>query len=87
MAKPIQFPPPGFEDLTIEQKIDYVRNLWKHVSAEDHHAADADSVPLAPWHKEILDERSAEYERDPEAGIAWEELRERLRRKIEGGGK
>lgn len=80
MAKPLENPPPGFEELSIEEKIDYVQSLWDHI------AADADIVPLTEWQKKVLDQRMAAFAKDPEAGIPWEEILDRLRSKLVGGG-
>ena len=76
----IELPPPGFEDLSIEEKIDYVQSLWRHI------AADVDRVPLTEWQKRLLDQRLTAYEKDPQAGVSWEELRERLRNKLTSDG-
>jgi putative addiction module component (TIGR02574 family) len=80
MAKLVKLPPPGFEDLSIEEKIDYVQSLWDHI------AADVNTVPLTEWQKQVLEKRLAAYEEDPDAGVPWEELRERLRSKLASGG-
>ena len=81
MAKPVEVPPPGFEELSIEEKIDYVQSLWDHI------AADADTVPLTEWQRKVLDQRLADFEKDPDSGIPWEEVRDRLRSKLGGGGR
>jgi len=80
MEKPVRLPPRGFEDLSVEEKIDYVQSLWDHI------AADVNTVPLTEWQKQVLDKRLAAYEKNPDAGVPWEELRERLRRKLASGG-
>ena len=80
MAKPVKLPPPGFDDLSIEEKIDYVQSLWGHM------AADLDTVPLTNWQQQVLEQRLTEFEKDPENGAPWEEVRDRLRRKLTGGG-
>jgi putative addiction module component (TIGR02574 family) len=51
VGKPTQIPPPGFDKLTVSQKIDYVQFLWDSI------AADADAVPVPAWHKRVLDHR------------------------------
>lgn len=76
MSKPLKLPPPGFDDLSIEEKLDYVQGLWDHISA------DADSLPLTDWQERVLRERLAAYEANPDAGVSWDELHERLRRKL-----
>ncbi len=40
----------------------------------------SDSVELTDWQKEELDRRSETYRNDPEAGLSWEEVRERIMR-------
>lgn len=80
MAKPLEIPPPGFSELSIEEKIDYVQSLWDHI------AADAGTVPLTDWQKKVLDRRLTAFEKDPDAGVPWEELRDRLRKKLVRGG-
>ncbi len=51
MSHKVQFPPPGFDELSIEEKIDYV-------------TAPPDKVPVPEWHQEILAERLAQYSED-----------------------
>jgi len=81
MAKPIKIPPPGFDELSIEEKIDYVQSLWDRI------APDVNTVPLTDWQRQVLERRLAAHDKDPDAGVPWEELRERLRSKLpsEGG--
>lgn len=32
MPVPIHFPPPGFDDLSIDEKIDYLELLWERIA-------------------------------------------------------
>ena len=45
--------PPGFEQLTKDQQIDYVQQLWDVILAA------SDEVPVPEWHLEIVRERVA----------------------------
>lgn len=45
-------PPAGFDELPIEEKIDYVQSLWDRI------AATVGEVPLADWQRELLEERA-----------------------------
>ena len=72
MSHALQVPPPGFEDLSVEEQIEYIHSLWEVLAARP------DRVPVPQWHREILDERLVEFERDPEEGSPWEELRAEL---------
>ena len=75
MAKPVPMPPPGFDDLPIDEKVEYVQELWDRI------APDADALPLRGWQAEILRSRVDALKSDPDSAIPWTEVRERLRRK------
>jgi Putative addiction module component len=51
MTKLVTVPPPGFDELTVDEQIDYVQSLWERI------AATTDEVPVPDWHREVLDER------------------------------
>jgi putative addiction module component (TIGR02574 family) len=73
MARALPNPPPGFDDLSIDEKLDYVQSLWDRILAHP------EDIPVPEWHLEIVRERLAEYEADPNSGnISLEEFRERL---------
>ena len=52
MPKPVAIPPPGFDQLTVEEQIDYVQLLWERI------AATPDQVPVPDWHRERAREGS-----------------------------
>jgi putative addiction module component (TIGR02574 family) len=76
MATALPLPPPGFDELSPQEKLDYVQSLWDRIFAKP------EEIPVPGWHLQLLDERLAEYEADPEAGSSWEEVREDLSRKL-----
>ena len=76
MAKRVSIPPPGFEDLDAEEKLEYIQDLWDHV------AADSSTVPVPDWHRRILDERLAEYHAAPDEGKPWPQVRDQLMREL-----
>lgn len=76
MLKPLPIPPTGFDELSIEEKIDYVQSLWDRI------ATHANTVPLTDWQREVLDRRSATFQNDPDAGVSSEQFRDHLRAKI-----
>lgn len=62
--------PPGFEQLTKEQQIDYVQQLWDVILTT------ADEVPVPEWHLEIVRQRIASQataQLNP-----WNEAKQRL---------
>ena len=56
--------PPGFDDLSVEEKIAYVQSLWDRI------AASPETIPLPDWHLEILDERHGPSRRVAGDGMA-----------------
>ena len=76
MPKPVAIPPPGFDQLTVEEQIDYVQSLWERI------AATPDQVPVPDWHREVLDKRLKDFEATPDAGESWDVVRDRLRDKL-----
>jgi len=73
MPKPVAIPPPGFDQLTVEEQIDYVQLLWERIAATPDH------VPVPDWHREVLDERLKDFEANPDTGENWDIVRDRLR--------
>jgi putative addiction module component (TIGR02574 family) len=69
-------PPPGFDELSVEEKIDYVQSLWDRI------AANAEAVPVPDWHLKIINERVSRARAEPNAGRPWDEVREELRAKL-----
>ena len=76
MPKPVVIPPPGFDDLSIDEQIDYVQSLWDRI------AATPGQVPVPEWHREILDERLKDQDANPAAGESWDVVRDRLRDRL-----
>jgi putative addiction module component (TIGR02574 family) len=69
MAQPIPIPPPGFDDLTTEQKLQYVSALWDRIRAEQ------DALPISDAQRAHLRERLAAHRADPDAARPWSEAR------------
>jgi putative addiction module component (TIGR02574 family) len=73
MAGPLPMPPSGFDELTVEDKIDYVQSLWDRI------AASADQVPLHEWQRQLLEERLAAHRAaDSNEARPWGEVLDRL---------
>jgi putative addiction module component (TIGR02574 family) len=73
MPTPLTLPPPGFDELPEDEKLDYVQALW------DRLAAHPERVPTPDWHHEVVAERLAAHERGDEPSRPWSEVRDRLR--------
>jgi putative addiction module component (TIGR02574 family) len=78
MNHSLPIPPPGFDELPIEEKVQYVEALWDRI------AAAPEDVPVPDWHRQLVSERLAEYRSDPRAGRPWREVRDGLLRELAG---
>ena len=78
MAKTLPIPPPGFEELSVEEQIDYIQSLWERI------AAHPEDVPVPDWHRKIIEERLTDLDENPDASIPWEEVREAMKKHLDG---
>jgi putative addiction module component (TIGR02574 family) len=72
MANAIPLPPPGFDELEVADQVEYVQALWDRIAAKDS------QVAMPDWHREVLDERLADLQANPDAGRPWEAVRAEL---------
>ncbi len=59
-------------DLPVEERLELAEALWESVEAA------AQQPPLPDWQRQILDERIADDDADPEAGSPWQEVKQRI---------
>jgi len=60
--------PPGFDDLTPEEKVSYVGALWDRI------VADQQRLPISEAQRALLRERLAAHEANPSAVRPWSEV-------------
>ena len=60
-------------DLTPSEKLQLVEDLW------DDLAASPEAVPVHDWQKQELARRKANLLKNPASGLAWEEVKRRVR--------
>ncbi len=77
MVQPLRPPPVGFDDLSVEDQIDYIQSLWDRI------AAHGDQVPLRDWQQEILEERLAAHKAAPQDARPWDEVLDRLEKRLQ----
>ena len=63
------------DDLTAEERIELMGTLWDGLDR-------ALAAPITPALAAELDRREAEADAEPDAGDAWSEIRDGLRRKL-----
>lgn len=76
MARALPLPPPGFDTLSVEEKLDYVQSLWDRIFAHP------DEVPVPEWHRQVVGDRLAAHRADPESALPWDDVRDELREKL-----
>lgn len=65
--------PASIFDLSPSEKLQLVEDLW------DDLAAAPEAVPVHDWQKQELACRKANLLKNPASGLAWEELKRRVR--------
>ncbi len=78
MAHAVPIPPPGFEDLSVDEQVEYVQSLWERISARPG------DVAVPEWHRAEIRERLAQLDANPQVGRLWSEVRDELLRKLRG---
>lgn len=63
--------------LTVEERIDLALAIWEELPAEDLAVL---SVPEE--HKQLLDQRIAAYEANPDDTLSWEEVKLKLKERL-----
>jgi putative addiction module component (TIGR02574 family) len=71
MAQPA-IPPPGFDELSPDEKLEYVQALWDRVSEHP------DDVPMPDWHREVVAQRLETHRRGDMTSRPWSDVREDL---------
>lgn len=69
MAKHNPSSPPGFDELSVDERIDFLQFLWDRI------AATPDQVPVPDWHRRIIRERVEAYRTNPTDGRPWADVR------------
>jgi hypothetical protein len=64
MSSEVPFSPPGFDELSNDEQIEYT--------------GQSDDVPVPDWHMEIIEERLARYEKDGMEGTPLDEFEKEL---------
>ena len=71
MARPI-----SVDDLTADERIELIGRLWDSLDA-------AVAAPITPALAAELDRREGEANQAPDAGDAWSDVRDELRKKLQ----
>lgn len=73
-----KLPPPGFDELSTEEQIDYVNALWGHVITHNQ------PFPVPEWQRKIIVARLTEYRAGTAGpGRSWAEIRGDLKAELD----
>jgi len=72
MTVSVPLPPPGFDDLSPEEKLEYVQLLWERIAAQP------EDLPVPEWHRKVLEERLKDYHSASDAGRSWQEVKDSI---------
>jgi len=78
MGDPLATPPPGFDEMSVEDQIDFVHMLW------ERSARRPEAVPVPEWQRRELDRRLDEMEKDGGRGRPWEDVQRDIRERLSG---
>ena len=76
MLSKVSNPPAGFDELSVEEKLDYVESLWDRIAARP------ETVPVPDWHLEVIEQRTHGGPAGSRNGRSWDDFREELRTKL-----
>jgi putative addiction module component (TIGR02574 family) len=72
VANALPVPPPGFDDLTPEDKVRYVGSLWDRI------VADQDRLPISEAQRALVRERLAAHAANPATARPWSDVRREI---------
>lgn len=76
MARPVPMPPPGFEDLSSEERVSYVQSLWDLISSDES------KIPVPNWHRSEIKRRLRKREGTEVDSRNWNDVRSELRQNL-----
>jgi putative addiction module component (TIGR02574 family) len=76
MAQAVPNPPPGCDDLTPEEKVRYVADLWDRI------VADRELLPISEAQRDLIRERVAAHQANPRAARPWSEIRRDIEQRL-----
>ena len=73
---PIPFPPPGFDELSTHEKIDYLSLRWDRITTRSA------TIDVPDGYREVIAERLRDVDLDPNSGDQCDAGQKRLRERL-----
>ncbi len=64
------------DNLNVEERLELIESLWESL------VEDPSKIPVTDAQKRMLDERLDEIDAGDDAGIPWEELKARIKKRL-----
>jgi putative addiction module component (TIGR02574 family) len=80
VASVLPMPPPGFDELSPEEKVRYVGALWDRIAADQEH------LPVSEAHRALVRERLAAHEANPDGARPWSDVRREIEQELSRRG-
>jgi putative addiction module component (TIGR02574 family) len=80
VASVLPMPPPGFDELSPEDKVRYVGALWDRIAADQEH------LPVSEAHRALVRERLAAHQANPDAARPWSDVRRDIEQELSRRG-
>src|SRR3989337_1691523 len=76
MASQLPLPPPGFDELSPDDQIDYVQSLWDRIAAQP------EQVRVPEWHRDVIRQRMANRDASAAEARPWDKVRDEIQNKL-----
>ena len=76
MPKRTPNPPPGFDELSVSEQIEYVQALWEQIDLSP------EAVTTPDWHLDIIRRRLQDFEQNPQTARSWKEVRADIEKQL-----
>lgn len=66
-------PRPDLVSLPLEEKLNIIEQLWDSLAAPER-----DELPVPAWHRDELEKRQTDIDRNPGLSVAWDDVKRQL---------
>ncbi len=68
----------GIDQLSVDDRLQLVEAIWDDI------ASTLESREIPQSHKDLLDDRISSHEKNPRAGVSWDDIQARLLPRVSG---
>ena len=64
-----------YDGMSVAQRLDLIAEIWDSIPES------SDALDVSAWHREEIEQRLSAADANPEAGVPWEDIKARLRKR------